>query len=874
MSDFLDIELCCSKISLAASVIFIVCLYIPPASNLNIVQRYIDAVCFIESLMGSSDKIFIFGDFNQPGITWIPADHDCASLIPANASNLAEIELIDSLHSLGLIQLNPVCNHQNRILDLIFSNMSDDCYVTKSISALVPEDAFHPSLNLFCNIDDCNINNGINHFRYDFKRANFSLICEKLSSHDWSDFLLNNDIEYLSQEFYRVSCAVILNCVPLIHVRGGGVDYCHWFGPDLFRLKALKNRAYRKWRRTLVRDDYTAYRNLKSEFKCTLTMSYYLYVQDIQNNIRLNPQKFWKFIDSKKKSDGFPNVMHFSGLSSDNPRTISNLFAKFFQSVYTSNNILDDYHFFDYFSESQTSLFNSISFDCDEVLRFLNGLDSSFNPGPDGLPSGFLRNCAVPLHDKLCHMFNVSLNTGCFPAVWKDSFIFPIFKSGRRNKVDNYRGICKPSALPKILDAMVTDKINFYCKNIICHNQHGFIAKRSTITNLMTFTDFLTYNMKNGGQVDAIYTDFSKAFDRVNHSILLLKLHRLGFPNTVLNWIASFLSNRTQRVLFRNQLSLRIDVSSGVPQGSHIGPLLFILFINDLVNFLPNVNILMFADDLKIYMPVPDCSSSSHLQLVIDSLCLWCDNNLLELNVNKCFVISFTRGLLPIVSNYHMYGKSLVRVSSIKDLGVILDSKLNFNNHIDFVVNKATRMWGMVRRFSCDFSDPYVLKVLFVSFVRSILEYASIVWCPYYSHGISRIEAIQKRFLRFALRGLPWTNVFNLPAYEDRLLLLNLNSLSDRRKVAKVLFIYRLLIGEIDACLLLARLNILVPSANLRNNRFFVIYGSRANYVRLTSLNSALHEFNSFYSDIDFTSSSRVLNRQFLAQLNIRSNHG
>ena len=206
-------------------------------------------------------------------------DRDCASFIPANASNSVEIELIESMHSLGLYQLNPVCNHQNRILDLIFSNASDDCYVTRSFAALVPEDAFYPSLNLFCNIDDCNINNGINRFKYDFKTADFSLICAELSSYGWSDFLLNCDIVYLTQEFYRVSNTVILNCVPVTQVRWPGSDYCHWFGRELRSLKALcKNRAYRKWRRTLATFHFSEYRNLKSEFKCTLTMSYYLYV--------------------------------------------------------------------------------------------------------------------------------------------------------------------------------------------------------------------------------------------------------------------------------------------------------------------------------------------------------------------------------------------------------------------------------------------------------------------------------------------------------------------------------------------------------------------------------------------------------------------
>lgn len=305
-------------------------------------------------------------------------------------------------------------------------------------------------------------------------------------------------------------------------------------------------------------------------------------------------------------------------------------------------------------------------------------------------------------------------------------------------------------------------------------------------------------------------------------------------------------------------------MTSGVPQGSHIGPLLFILFVNDVVEFLTECNILMFADDFKLYLSGKDIHCFQHLNMHLEKFYLWCSKNYLSLNVSKCSVITFSRRKSPFLHTYSIGGKAVSRVSLIKDLGVLLDNKLSFNNHVEYIANKANRSWGMLRRYACEFSDPYVIRTLYLSFVRSLLEYASIVWYPYYNVHISRIESIQKRFLRFTLRGLPWVDPNNLPPYQSRLKLISLESLEVRRTVARVLFLHRILTGEIDSPEILSLLYINVPSLNLRNNRFFNIAHSRTNYGRSSSINGLMIAYNANINLIDFNMSISCIKKALL----------
>lgn len=215
--------------------------------------------------------------------------------------------------------------------------------------------------------------------------------------------------------------------------------------------------------------------------------------------------------------------------------------------------------------------------------------------------------------EPLAHIFNASLQQGIFPREWKLSFVTPIHKDGLRSDVSNYRPICIQSALAKLFEKLILPQLTQFFSDIITPKQHGFIGGRSTTSNLFTYIGYILNAMNNGYKVHAVYTDFSKAFDRVNHDILLQKLDAIGVRGNALKWINSYLVGRKIQVRVDGHLSSNYDVKTGVPQGSHLGPILFNIFINDIgVNF--NSEYLLYADDLKIYRRITSNSDSQALQ--------------------------------------------------------------------------------------------------------------------------------------------------------------------------------------------------------------------------------------------------------------------
>ena len=235
---------------------------------------------------------------------------------------------------------------------------------------------------------------------------------------------------------------------------------------------------------------------------------------------------------------------------------------------------------------------------------------------------------------------------------------------------------------------------------------------RSTTTNLVVITQFIAKSIDMQAQTDVVYTDFSKAFDRLDHSILLRKLKLLGLSSPFLMLFVSYLSNRKQYVVFNGFRSVEYLATSGVPQGSVLGPLLFNIFIDDIVTDL-EVNCLLYADDLKFFDVVRDVGDCEKIQRNLDKISRWCLLNKLSLNTQKCNVMSFTLKSSTIVFNYTLEGTTLERPDIFRDLGVIYDKKLSFSKHIETIVCEAYRSYGFIARNSRDFVDLNTIKMLY-----------------------------------------------------------------------------------------------------------------------------------------------------------------
>ena len=323
----------------------------------------------------------------------------------------------------------------------------------------------------------------------------------------------------------------------------------------------------------------------------------------------------------------------------------------------------------------------------------------------------------------------------------------------------------------------------------------------------------------------------------------------IWFSPISLKWFSSYICNRFQFVKINNVSSHYINVSSGVPQGSHLGPLLFIIFINDLPEVIKNSQALLFADDLKVFRVIDSQNDCILLQHDIDAIATWCLNNNLQLNIKKCVSFSFYRSQSYIEFNYSINSVALDRVMSVKDLGILFDRKLSFNDHINMIVSKANSMLGFIKRNSSEFTNPQTLKCLYMSLVRPHIEYCSIIWNPYFGSNNIRIERVQKNFTRYAFYKLNWR--IERPSYSTRCSLFALSTLENRRTISSIIFIRDLIQNHIQCPELLRLLNFYTPRRPLRENFHFSNSVTRTTYAKGETIRHCTFLLNSYINQID-----------------------
>ena len=328
----------------------------------------------------------------------------------------------------------------------------------------------------------------------------------------------------------------------------------------------------------------------------------------------------------------------------------------------------------------------------------------------------------------------------------------PIHKKGSTKEAANYRSVSLLPLFGKVLERIVCDILFTHVRTSLSEEQHGFIPHRSCETNLATLVDAGWQAISNGTQLDCIYTDFSAAFQSVDHRLLLHKLECLySISGPALAPLGSFLHDRQQRVVLNGQASSWIPVTSGTPEGSLLSPLLFILFINDLPSHVQS-GCLMFADDVKMYREVRSGADTDLLHADLARLVNWSSTWRLKLNASKCKAFTITLKRAPVISPYAIDGEALEHVTTTRDLGVVLDQKLTFESHIDCIVKKGNMTLGLLIRSlqagggSQKFHTGAIVAA-YCANVRSVLEYCSIVWNGAAKSHTDRIERIQHKFL-------------------------------------------------------------------------------------------------------------------------------
>ena len=314
--------------------------------------------------------------------------------------------------------------------------------------------------------------------------------------------------------------------------------------------------------------------------------------------------------------------------------------------------------------------------------------------------------------------------------MWKKAQVTPLYKKGDKHISANYRPVSLTVIICKLLESFVRDKImnHMEINDLFTVHQHGFRSKHSCTTQLLEVLEHWSEILEQGGSIDCIYLDFAKAFDTVPHKRLLRKLSAYGIRGNILGWIESFLTNRQQQVRVGSSSSSWVPVKSGIPQGSVLGPTLFLVFINDLPEVVTNI-VKLFADDTKIYRPIADQTDAENLQKDVDNLQEWSDTWLIRFNTAKCKVMHLGKDNPSF--QYTMSGNPIEDVHQEKDLGVTFDKELKFSDHIALKVKKANQILGMIRyTFSC--LDRDIFLPLYKTLIRPHLEYASTIWSPIY----------------------------------------------------------------------------------------------------------------------------------------------
>lgn len=458
------------------------------------------------SCMSSPESLFIIaGDYNLPGFV-----NGVNKLTPFNPKSN---KLLNTLNFCNLNQKSQVFNYTDVMLDLVFSNEEFVVCEVQTKYLLVPIDTHHPALvfDVDCGNDDelIQLNEPA---LFKFWNADYSHINDVLTDCQWDQLLGNSNINEMTCIFYDKIYEIIDENVPKINKNK---KYPIWFTKSLIKVLKEKNKFHCKWKVYKNIRDYSTFSILRRRFKKLSNDCYTKYISLIEDNIVVDIKSFWDYVKSKKSNScGLPTKLHLDDKQATTNDAIGDLFADYFRKVYEEKNFDVQSAPEDWYNIS----ISEIRVTPVEIFLLLEKLDPRKSCGPDLIPPLFLKRCAASLAYPVAILFNKSLSDAIFPDLWKKSFITPIYKSGNRNDISNYGPICKSSGLAKVLEGIVTSTLFKTFKSRIIKQQHGFCKGRSTATNLMAFSECLHRHLDDHGQVDVVYTDFEKAFDKVSHS--------------------------------------------------------------------------------------------------------------------------------------------------------------------------------------------------------------------------------------------------------------------------------------------------------------------------------------------------------------------
>lgn len=668
-------------------------------------------------ILSSPFPCIIAGDFNLRHIDWptkstIPNCTQCFSLIHFAATH-------------GLSQLVDFPTRNNNVLDLIFCSAPDTPYSVHKLPSISDH------VNLLCSLTvppSSTLPSSSPSNCFAFRKANYDLINIYLASLDWYSLLCVGDsIQNMYDRFVNALHSAISSFVPVADSTFTPISpllsrllarqdlYLRTNHPHYTKLSKLVARQYK--REALRRENRKVLRSSNGLF----------------NHLR----------SVTKSKSVISALICPDGSIATSPIDKANTLRAEYSSVFISD---DDN--LPPFPRRTSHILDPPDLSPHVIERCLFRLAPKFSPGPENIPSFFLKKCCTSLALPLSLIFSSSLSSGQLPSQWKLGSISPLLKkNSRRDSPSSYRPISMLSNICKCFERILKAHISAHLvsHNLLTDAQFGFRHGRSTSTQLLAYISYILSRPPTHF-TDVCYIDFARAFDTVSHPKLIHKLVSYGIRGPLLSWIANWLSNRTQTVRVDSAHSVPFTVTSGVPQGSCLGPLLFLLYINDIIDVLSDDCIgFLFADDLKIVSSRPKNSPISHLQTAIDSLSVWCNHWQMTINSSKTVILH--PGRTNPCLTYTYINSALTSCKSVRDLGVLLAHDLSFRDHIVHITTKATKCINFLF-IALKTKSSDVLIHAYKSYCLPILDYCCPVYFPPQQYLVQMIERVQSYFLR------------------------------------------------------------------------------------------------------------------------------
>ncbi len=777
-----DTELLWCQATLPDQTVLIGSFYRTPDNSTQSIENLNISLSKIAEQPGSP-VIVVGGDFNVPGMEWnVPAD-----VIANNPLQRSLLEMLDDHHLSQLVtfKTRKDANGTENTLDLLLTShpslftdidhhpgISDHCIVLAKFSTktILPQKPAR-KIPLWKSMDTELFKSEVLDLQQKFFKRKPS---SKTVEENWTWFRdnLNNTVSS------NVPHKVIKGCkrVP-------------WFSSKLKRLCSKKEKLYNKAKQTGKKSDWDKFSNVRKDTDRKVRSAHRQHVKSVLESE--NPRDFWRYVRSRRSDNIGVQTLKVDGRLYTDDQEKAQVLGKQFESVFTHED--PDPSTLPQMPPSPYPDMPPIEINVDGVKKLLQNINVTKAIGPDLIANQSLKIAADEVAPILQFIFQQTLDTGHLPLDWRRANITPLFKKGSTIIPANYRPVSLTCTCCKLIEHIIDSHLMKHLSkwNILAENQHAFRRARSCETQLILTTHDLASHLDNGHSTDMAILDFSKAFDVMPHERILTKLEYYGIRNNTKNWIRTFLTMRFQRVVVNGKSSDWVPVLSGAPQGTVLGPHLFLLHINDIHQNVSSTTRL-FADDCLVYRPIKNTEDERILQDDLDTMVKWAETWGMRFNPSKCQTMRITRKRDPGTPNYRMLGVDLENTDSCQYLGIQLQNDLRWNRQVTHAAGKASRILNFIKRNFYHASSSTKEK-LYHTLVRPHLDYASAAWDPYTSNNIDHLEAVQKRAARFV------TNTYGRDTSISAIIKsLNWPTLEDRRRDYRLFCFFKILINAMD----------------------------------------------------------------------------